>query len=142
MCNDPGLLLGRDPDTVRAPDLAYYRENVRLEEISPGLAKRLPDLVMEVLSPSDRLGMVMRKVQQYLRAGIAMVWVVDGESRNVTVYRAGREPRVLEQNEVLDGEEVLPGFTCPVSELFHLPGTVPGTAAVGTGGESTKGEQR
>jgi Uma2 family endonuclease len=87
-CNDPGLLLGRDPDTVRAPDLAYYRENVRLEEISPGLAKRLPDLVVEVLSPSDRLGMVMRKVQQYLRAGIAMVWVVDGESRNVTVYRS------------------------------------------------------
>jgi Uma2 family endonuclease len=121
-CNDPGLLLSRDPDTVRAPDLAYYRENVRLEEISPGLAKRLPDLVVEVLSPSDRLGMVMRKVQQYLRAGIAMVWVVDGESRNVTVYRAGREPRVLEENEVLDGEEVLPGFTCAVAELFRLPG--------------------
>jgi Uma2 family endonuclease len=102
--------------------LAYYRENVRLEEISPGLAKRLPDLVVEVLSPSDRLGMVMRKVQQYLRAGIAMVWVVDAESRNVTVYRTGREPRVLEENEVLDGEEVLPGFTCAVAELFRLPG--------------------
>jgi Uma2 family endonuclease len=136
------LLLSRDPHTVRAPDLAYYRENVRLEEISPGLAKRLPDLVVEVLSPSDRLGMVMRKVQQYLRAGIAMVWVVDAESRNVTVYRAGREPRVLEENEVLDGEEVLPGFTCAVADLFRLPGTVSGTAAVSTGGEATKGEQR
>jgi Uma2 family endonuclease len=140
--NDPGLLLSRDPHTVRAPDLAYYRENVRLEEISPGLAKRLPDLVVEVLSPSDRLGMVMRKVQQYLRAGIAMVWVVDAESRNVTVYRAGREPRVLEENEILDGEEVLPGFTCAVADLFRLPGTVSGTAAVSTGGEATKGEQR
>jgi Uma2 family endonuclease len=141
-CNDPGLLLSRDPDTVRAPDLAYYRENVRLEEISPGPPKRLPDLVVEVLSPSDRLGMVMRKVQQYLRAGIAMVWVVDGESRNVTVYRTGREPRVLEENEVLDGEDVLPGFTCAVADLFRLPGTVSGTAAVSTGGEATKGEQR
>jgi Uma2 family endonuclease len=140
--NDPGLLLSRDPDTVRAPDLAYYRENVRLEEISPGPPKRLPDLVVEVLSPSDRLGMVMRKVQQYLRAGIAMVWVVDGESRNVTVYRSGREPRVLEENEVLDGEDVLPGFTCAVSELFRLPGTVMGTTAVSTGAEATKGEQR
>jgi Uma2 family endonuclease len=68
------------------------------------------------------LGMVMRKVQQYLRAGIAMVWVVDGESRNVTVYRTGREPRVLEENEVLDGEDVLPGFTCAVADLFRLPG--------------------
>ncbi len=142
LCNDPGLLLSRDPDTVRAPDLAYYRENVRLEEISPGLAKRLPDLVVEVLSPSDRLGMVMRKVQQYLRAGIAMVWVVDGESRNVTVYRTGREPRVLEENEVLDGEDVLPGFTCAVADLFRLPGTVSGTAAVSTVSETTKGEQR
>jgi Uma2 family endonuclease len=141
-CNDPGLLLSRDPDTVRAPDLAYYRENVRLEEISPGLAKRLPDLVVEVLSPSDRLGMVMRKVQQYLRAGITIVWVVDGESRNVTVYRAGREPRVLEENEALDGEDVLPGFTCAVSELFRLPGTVMGTTAASVAGEATKGEQR
>ena len=122
MCNDPGLLLSREPDTVRAPDLAYYRENVRLEEISPGLAKRLPELVVEVLSPSDRLGQVMRKVQQYLRAGIAMVWVVDGESRNVTVYRTGREPRVLEENEMLDGEDVLPGFTYAVAELFRLSG--------------------
>jgi Uma2 family endonuclease len=142
LCNDPGLLLSRDPDTVRAPDLAYYRENVRLEEIPPGLAKRLPDLVVEVLSPSDRLGMVMRKVQQYLRAGIAMVWVVDGESRNVTVYRTGREPRVLEENEALDGEEVLPGFTCAVSELFRLPGTVMGTTAASVAGEATKGEPR
>ena len=86
--------------------------------------------------------MVMRKVQQYLRAGIATVWVVDGESRNVTVYRAGREPRVLEENEILDGEDVLPGFTCAVSELFRLPGTVMGTTAASTVSEPTKGEQR
>ena len=120
--NDPGLLLSRDPDTVRAPDLAYYRESVPLEEISPGLPKRLPELVVEVLSPSDRVGAVLRKVQQYLRAGIAMVWVVDGESRNVAVYRPGREVRVLEENEVLEGEDVLPGFACVVGELFRLPG--------------------
>jgi Uma2 family endonuclease len=113
-----------------------------LSELAAGPPKRLPDLVVEVLSPSDRLGMVMRKVQQYLRAGIAMVWVVDGESRNVTVYRAGREPRVLEENEVLDGEDVLPGFTCAVADLFRLPGTVSGTAAVSTVSETTKGEQR
>jgi Uma2 family endonuclease len=86
--------------------------------------------------------MVMRKVQQYLRAGIAMVWVVDGESRNVTVYRAGREPRVLEENEVLDGEDVLPGFTCAVSDLFRLPGTAIGNDSGERRGESTKGEQR
>jgi hypothetical protein len=49
---------------------------------------------------------------------------------------------VLEENEVLDGEDVLPGFTCAGSELFRLPGTVMGTAAVSTGGEATKGEQR
>jgi Uma2 family endonuclease len=140
--NDVGLVLQLDPPVVRGADVAYYRETVPLSELAAGPPKRLPDLVVEVLSPSDRLGMVMRKVQQYLRAGIAMVWVVDGESRNVTVYRSGREPRVLEENEVLDGEDVLPGFTCAVADLFRLPGTVSGTAAVGTGGESTKGEQR
>jgi Uma2 family endonuclease len=140
--NDVGLVLQLDPPVVRGADVAYYRETVALSELAAGPPKRLPDLVVEVLSPSDRLGMVMRKVQQYLRAGITMVWVVDGESRNVTVYRAGREPRVLEENEVLDGEEVLPGFTCAVADLFRLPGTVSGTAAASTVSETTKGEQR
>jgi Uma2 family endonuclease len=139
---ESGILLGGEPPAVRRPDFAFYRDKLHLNELADEVTTELPDLVVEVLSPSDRLGMVMRKVQQYLRAGIAMVWVVDGESRNVTVYRAGREPRVLEENEVLDGEDVLPGFTCAVADLFRLPGTVSGTAAVSTGGEATKGEQR
>nr|BAL53811.1 hypothetical conserved protein [uncultured Planctomycetota bacterium] len=122
-CNDPGLILGRNPDTVRAPDVVYYRENVSWEAIPRGLAERLPQLVVEVVSPTDRPNEVVRKVQQYLRAGIAMVWVVDPEDRTVGVYRGGREPQVLGEGEVLSGEEVLPGFSVAVAELFRLPGT-------------------
>ncbi|GBD36014.1 hypothetical protein HRbin36_01131 [bacterium HR36] len=123
LCNNPGLVLSRNPDTVRAPDVAYCREAVPLQEVSAGLPARLPQLVVEVVSPTDRPNEVVRKVQQYLRAGIAMVWVVDPEDRTVGVYRRGREPQVLGEGEVLSGEEVLPGFSVAVAELFRLPGT-------------------
>ncbi|MDW7993994.1 MAG: Uma2 family endonuclease [Gemmatales bacterium] len=121
--NDPGLVLSRESGVVRAPDVAYYRESVALSEIPSGLAERLPQLVVEVLSPSDRPNDVARKVQQYLRAGIEMVWVVEPQDRTVAVYRRGREPQVLGENETLSGEDVLPGFSVSVADLFRLPGT-------------------
>ncbi|MDW8223421.1 MAG: Uma2 family endonuclease [Gemmatales bacterium] len=123
--NDAGLMLAVTPSTIRAPDIAFYRDKRRLEELSEGVASELPQLVVEVLSPSDRPNDVARKVQQYLRAGIEMVWVVEPQDRTVAVYRRGREPQVLGENETLSGEDVLPGFSVPVADLFRLPGTQP-----------------
>jgi Uma2 family endonuclease len=71
-----------------------------------------------VLSPSDVFIHVQRKVQDYLRAGVRLAWILVPEDRSVAVFRSGREPIVLSNGETLSGENILPGFACPVTELF------------------------
>ena len=77
-----------------------------------------PDLAVEVLSPDDRAGEVFEKVQNWLDAGCATVWVVDPKSQAVTVYDAARNAVVLKATETIDGGELLPGFSTPVAEFF------------------------
>jgi Uma2 family endonuclease len=79
-------------------------------------------LAVEVLSPDDRSGRMTRRVSQFLRKGIPLVWIVDPEGRDVTVHRPGREPYVLDEQDEITGEDVLPGFRCRVADLFRLPG--------------------
>jgi Uma2 family endonuclease len=117
-CNDSGVILARDPDTVRGPDVAFWGRERLPEPPQEGYPSIPPDLVVEVLSPSDVFTKVQRKVQQYLHAGVRLVWIVVPEDRSVAVYRPGQEPRILSNGEVLSGEDVLPGFSCPVAELF------------------------
>ncbi len=117
---DGGYVLERGPDTVRAPDVAF----VRAERVPKGEARRrfaalAPDLAVEVVSPSDRMDDVEEKVEQYLALGVPLVWVFDPEPRTVAVRRAGRAPLVLGDGDVLDGEDVLPGFRLPVSDVFR-----------------------
>ena len=77
-----------------------------------------PDLAVEVLSPSNRLRDVREKVADLLAAGTRLVWVVDPRRKKVTAYRALLAPRALEEADRLDGEDVVPGFSLPVSALF------------------------
>jgi Uma2 family endonuclease len=116
--NDSGVILARSPDTVRGPDLAFWSRETLPQPPREGYPSVAPDLVVEVLSPSDVFTHVQRKVQDYLRAGVRMAWVVVPEDRSVAVFRSGREPSVLSNGEALSGEDVLPGFACPVTELF------------------------
>lgn len=114
-----GFILKRNPDLVRAPDVAFIsRKNLeahgRTRKFWPGP----PDLAVEVLSPEDRAGEVLRKVGEYLEAGTGLVWVVDPEGRNVTSYRSLNQVRVYGVGEEIPGEDVLPGFSLKVSEIF------------------------
>lgn len=122
--NDSGLVVGRDPDTVRGPDIMYFDDGKSAAEIAAmAYAEDPPLLAVEVLSPSDRPGRVARKVAQYLRAGVRLVWTVDPEVREVNVYRTGAtEPDILGMNDTLRGDDELPGFECRVAEFFELPG--------------------
>lgn len=118
LANDTGFLLSRDPDTVRGPDIAFVRRE-RLANIPRrGFFPGAPDLAIEVVSPNDLAQEVERKVQEYLAAGAAMVWVLYPETRHVMVYRSSGEARVLSMKDALEGADVLPGFTCKVEELF------------------------
>ena len=114
---ETGFLLSRDPDTVRAPDVAFVRAD-RAPAPPRGYYPGAPDLAVEVLSPDDRPGYVREKVAEWLEAGTRAVWVVDPRSRTVTVHEPGAEPRLLEEADALFGGDVLPGFELMVAEIF------------------------
>jgi len=115
---ETGFTLQRNPDTVRAPDVAYVRaERVPTEDL-PGYAEFAPDLVVEVRSPSDRTGMVLAKVADWLNAGTMVVWTIDPALRVARVYRADGGESMLDATESLSGEDVLPGLVIPLSDLF------------------------
>ena len=114
---DSGFVLFDDPPTVRAPDVAFVREN-RLDFDRTRFAPLAPDLAVEVLSPSNTMSEIHDKVLDYLDAGSSLVWVVDPYSRTITAYRSREEIRLLAADGELDGGDVLPGFRCKVSELF------------------------
>jgi len=115
---DTGFKIAADPDTVRAPDVAFVaRERADLVH-TERYAELAPDLVVEVLSPGDRPGEVLEKVSQWLSAGTRLVWILDPRRRQARVYRADGSVALLDLGEGLDGEDVLPGFSCPLEELW------------------------
>jgi Uma2 family endonuclease len=122
LSNDPGVLLERDPDTVRGPDVVFFDEKRRYDELNPKLVEGMPTLAVEVLSPNDRIGKITRRINLFLRSGIRLVWLVDPEARDVTVYRPGQESYVVEEEQDLTGDDVLPEFRCRVSDFFFMPG--------------------
>jgi Uma2 family endonuclease len=115
---ETGFQIEREPDTVRAPDVAFLRADRVPAEEPVGFFPGAPDMAVEVLSPDDRASEVNAKVQQWLQAACEAVWVVDPQSRTVTVYRSPKDVEVLRSSDVLTGGNVLPGFTLPVEEIF------------------------
>jgi Uma2 family endonuclease len=118
---ETGFLLASDPDTVRAPDVAFVsRERVEEAGRVRGYWPGAPDLAVEVVSPNDTHAQVTEKALAWLEAGCRMVLVADPERRAVTVYRSRSEIRILtaEAGDVIDGDEVVPGWKLPVTELF------------------------
>ena len=115
---ETGFQLATAPDTVRAPDVAFVSRE-RLPDPEPaGYAALAPDLVVEVLSPGDRPGETLAKVGDWLNAGTRIVWVVDPRRRVVHVYRQDGSESLLDESDALDGEDVVPGFRCPLREIL------------------------
>jgi Uma2 family endonuclease len=114
-----GFVLARDPDVVRAPDVAFIAD-ARLPppDQRSGFFEGAPDLAVEVVSPGDTATEVLEKVQEYLAAGSRLVWVVDPRTRSVTVYRPDGTAHLLQEAVTLAGEAVLPGFALPVRDIF------------------------
>ena len=119
--SDVGVWLERDPDTVREPDIAYFSAaRLPLDVRITGYAEVPPDLVVEIVSPSDTRRAVRDKARMWLSYGVALVWVVQPDTRTVEVYEAGRAVVTHTEQDTLDGAAVLPGFTCPISDLFDM----------------------
>lgn len=115
---DPGMILRRRPDTVLAPDVCFISRERLDDAPHPGFQQLVPDLVIEVLSPSDRPGAVAAKTQRWLAAGARLVWNVDPEAAEVVAFIPGEEPRVYGADDLVPGEPVLPGFSARVADLL------------------------
>lgn len=116
---DTGFVLFEDPPTVRAPDVAFVScSRVPSPAESVGFGRLAPDLAVEVLSPSNTAAAIIDKVEDYLKAGTRLVWVVEPCRRSVTVYRSRSEIRLLGGDDELGGYDVLPGFSLRVSNIF------------------------
>ena len=120
--NDSGVIVERDPDTVRGPDVSYFDDVTDESEIVYEYPEVPPVIAVEVLSPNDRVNDVACKVDEYLAFGVKQVWVVDPEMKNVAVHRPGQSMRLLKRDDELTGADDLPGFSCKVSDFFRLPG--------------------
>jgi Uma2 family endonuclease len=116
---ETGFRLRSNPDTVRAPDVAFVRRDRLPDRPPPGYAAIAPDLVIEVLSPDDRPGDVLSKVGDWLQAGTSLVWVIDPERRTARVYGADGNQELLTDADRLDGGAVLPGFQYEPRRAFE-----------------------
>jgi len=114
---ETGFKLASEPDTVRAPDVAFVAAD-RPPAPARGFYPGAPDLAVEVLSPDDRPGYVREKVAEWLEAGTRAVWVVDPRDRTVTVHEPRKGPTTFCEGDVLRGGDVLPGFEVPIATIF------------------------
>lgn len=116
---ETGFLIARNPDTVRAPDLAFTRKE---RAPSPGPAPRwvpvIPDLVAEVASSGDRPAEIRRKAEMWVEVGVRLVWIVLPVERVIEVHRAGQPVVTLDEAATLDGADIVPGFSTPVAAIF------------------------
>jgi Uma2 family endonuclease len=116
---ETGFILTRNPDTVRAPDFAFIaREHLPTTDPADAYWPGAPDLAVEVLSPDDRKVEVAEKVEAWLSAGCAVVWVIDPRKQTVAIHQSPTDSQVLSAEDTVTGDPLLPGFTCAVKEFF------------------------
>jgi Uma2 family endonuclease len=128
--HDLGIVTGEsgmtrvEPGQVRMPDVAFYSWDHFPNRILPpgAILKMVPDLAIEVLSPSNTKAEMARKRKEYFFGGCKLVWEVDPEKKTVRVYTAPDEEKLVRERGTLDGGEVLPGFKLSVAKLFQRAG--------------------
>lgn len=119
--SETGFILAETPDTLLAPDCAFIRrERVSSLDRQRGFLKVAPDLVVEVLSPSDTMKSAVDKAVKWLRAGTQQVWIVSPRHRTVTILESpDAAGKVLSESEVIENILILPGFRLAVADLFE-----------------------
>ncbi len=119
------------PGLVRRPDVSFVRRGRLPGDVSPdGWVKIPPDLAVEVVSPNDSAEQLEEKLEDYQKAGVPLLWVIYPKARKARVFRLAGPPAELEEDDVLSGEDVIPGFRCPLGEI--LPRRTPAEETRGT----------
>ena len=116
-----GVILERDPDTVREPDVMFISaERMPLTVRARGYCEILPDIAVEIISHNDSIAEVDDKARMWHSCGVPLVWAAYPETRTIDVHRADGSITTLYEDDILDGGEILPGFAVPVSDVFDL----------------------
>jgi len=119
LCGEAGVRLTRDPDTTVGVDVIYVSAEVAARSSDDTtLIDGAPVLAVEILSPNTTQEEIDEKIEQYLSAGVALVWIINARQRTVTIYRLDRGPALVNVDQELSGEPHLPGFRVRLAELF------------------------
>lgn len=116
---DPARPLSRQPDVAF---VSFDRWPADRDWDAEGEWPVVPDLAIEIVSPHDRHGESAKKIREYFRYGVRQVWVIQPETREVTVYHSPKQIQVFDGDDTIDGGDILPGFRVRVSDLFANPG--------------------
>ncbi len=115
---ETGFRIEKGKTTVLAPDFAFIAKSRVPNPIPEKFLTTVPDLVLETRSPGDRALEIADKIERWLKAGVKIVWELNPRRKQLTVYRSDKAARILGPDDVLDGEDVLPGFTLNLSAIF------------------------
>ncbi|HLY25397.1 MAG TPA: Uma2 family endonuclease [Aggregatilineales bacterium] len=115
---ETGFRVGKNPDTVYGIDVAFVSK--ARKQTGEGYFEGAPDLAVEVFSPSNSQTEIHDKIKRYFQAGSRLVWVFYPQSRAVYVYKSPTDIKVLNENDTLDGGEVLPGFAVKIGDIFAV----------------------
>ena len=118
--NDTGVILARKLGIVRGPDVMFLPDALPLKDVRIGHVEEIPSAVIEVISPSDRFSAILRRVNQYLKRGVGVVWVVDPEDCIVHEYRKNELPKMLTDTDLIDGGSAIPRLPVQSVRLLLL----------------------
>ncbi|WP_339731215.1 Uma2 family endonuclease [uncultured Gimesia sp.] len=120
-CFELGLIVKRNPDTIRFPAVSLFKTGKRFEETDKAITERKPAAIIEVASTKGRRQLMKEHVTEYVSWGVELIWVIDPETREVLEYLPGTGSQVIDINGKIVGGDVLPDFTMKVKDLFAPP---------------------
>ena len=118
LTGEVGIYTKRNPDHIRAADVAFISHERLAQAQEDGFLDVAPELVVEIMSPANTWTDAQEKLAEYFAIDVKMVWIVDPQLEQVHVYRSPEQVKLLRKEDALTGEEILPGFTIPLTELF------------------------
>lgn len=114
-----GVILSRNPDSLLVPDVAFFTtKSLPLKKTREDFVETIPDIVVEIRSKNDSLAYLERKIEAFLAAGVTLAWLADPAAKTIRVYRRDSELLVLNDSDTLTADEIIPGFSFPVGNLF------------------------
>jgi Uma2 family endonuclease len=119
LANEAGLIVEKDPDTVRGADVAYVSYQRIPQDTGPeGFSTIPPELIVEVVGRGQGWREMVERAGEYLRMGVDRVWIIDPKTRKLHVFRPDGEPAILAEDQTISDEKILPGFSSAVSEFY------------------------